>query len=282
MSLKVDGSTTPMTPIDPSVALAAALLDVGELQASSARTRANSLSMSRAVALSKARESLKRAQEAREDGGFFKKWGSELQTAAVVASVTASVATCGAGAPFAVCALTLLAAGCSAGSYAMKQTGADGKLCKLSIGGTDLTINWSDAVALGGIVAGGGAILAAPAAAPQGAGTAAKTAQAAAKSEGVSEACRVVHNGASLVQVGASAGRAYFTVREGISESRAAKSDAVVADAHADLAKADSETKDIIDAMKDFREVQSKIVEVASSIVETRSHALSAILEKRF
>lgn len=283
---EVSGSVATTTyAADPSASIAAALLDLGEVQSVNARQRANQLSFDRHLALTHARQALRDAQKARDEGGFFQKWGDELQAAAVVASVAASVATCGAGAPAAVVVLTLVAAGCSAGSYAMKKTGADGKLCTLEIGGKKLTINWSDAVALAGVAAGGGAAIASAsssgAAATKGATTAGQTAGSSASASSLQEACRVVHHAGVGAQVGTSGGRAYCTVRAGMANSEATQKDADATEANAQVATSDAETKDLIDELETSRQLRSKIVELVSAIVESKDASMNAIWARR-
>jgi hypothetical protein len=278
-------------PIDPALVMLKATLELSEINSTRASRRAYDLNDDRDRALRGAREALKAAREAKEEGGFFRKYADELSAVAVVASVTATVATAGAGAPTMVAALALTSAACSAGSYAMKKTGCDGTLCKLDIGGTELDIKWSDAVMLAGIAAGaGGAVAGASAstAASEGGQRAAQKAGEKAAEKAVeegstsvlAEVCVVVKTLAQLTNAGATAGQAYFTVKAGFADARSFEHEADSTEGKARSEQKQIELEDAIDEVRSAMELRTKAAKTASAMLEAKQAAMSAILRR--
>ncbi len=267
--------------LSPEATMAAAMLEMSEHGGNSARRRAASLSAERKVTLRAAQFALKKQQEAAEEGGMFGKWSSELQVAALVASAAATVATCGAGAPLAVAVLSAVATTASATSYAMKQTGADGQMCELNVGGKKITLNYSDGVALAGLGAGAGSAAAsagtaAAEAGKQGAEAANRTSQVA-----FQKFCTVAADVLEVAAGGAKAGQAYCTVRAGLANAEAVDHGADAKSADNEIEVINSRTDEAIDQYRDAAQLRSKILESIDALMAAQADTRRFIMGRR-
>ena len=274
-------SSVPRAVMDsPEAALASAMLEISKVGSNSARRRASELSTQRKVALKEAQFALKKQQEAAEEGGMFGKWSSELQVAALVASAAATVATCGAGAPLAVAVLSAVATTASATSYAMKQTGADGEMCKLNIGGKEITLNYSDGVALAGMGAGIGSAAASAGSATAEAGK--QSAEAANRSSlAFQKFCAVAADALEVAAGGAKAGQAYCTVRAGLANAEAVDHGADAKAADNEVEVINSQTDEVIDQYRDAAQLRSKILESIDALMAARADTRRFIMGRR-
>lgn len=267
-------ATTPSSALDavaadPEFMIASLEQQIGDMQLTSGRSRAEKLSTDRKASLDKARKALRDAVEKEEEGGFWSKLASKAKTVATVATVVAAAAAIGTGAG-APAGLALAAVACSVGSFAMKETGADTTMATLSIGGSKIDLNLSDCVALAGVAFG-----AAGSAATISADSTAKA------TNGFQVACKVTEVSAQATAVGAVGAQAGFTLRAG-----EAKADAVEyhADSRAAASRADksrSEIENEIDLLRGAMETRRKVREAVSKMMEERHATVVRLMEVR-
>ncbi|MBE7482898.1 MAG: hypothetical protein HS104_23335 [Polyangiaceae bacterium] len=253
---------------DPEIMIASLEQQIGDMQLTSGRSRAEQLSTNRKASLEKAKQSLRDAREKEDEGGFWSKLASKAKTVATVATVVAAAAAIGTGAG-APAGLALVAVACSAGSFAMKETGADTKLATLSIGGSEFDLNLSDCVALAGVACGSvGAAGAAGSTSTVATGTAA-------------EACQVAGVAAQATNVGATGAQAVFVVRAGDAQADAVEHHADSREATNRADKAQSQIEDQIDLLRGAMETRRKVREAVGKIMEQRHDTMVRLMEVR-
>lgn len=260
---------------DPEIVIASLEQQMGDMQLASGRSRAEKLSTDRKASLEKAKESLRKAMEKEDEGGFFEELASKAKTIATVATVVAAAAAIGTGVG-APAGLALAAALCSAGSFAMKETGLDTKVTTLNIGGTKIDLNLSDCVALAGVGCGAaGAVASMSGSAAAGAQTAAETAT---KLEVACQAVQVGAQGTAVVATGAQAG---FTLKAGEAQADAVEHHADSREATGRAEKSQSEIEEQIDLLRGAMETRRKVREAVSQMMEQRHDTLTRLMEVR-
>jgi hypothetical protein len=249
---------------DPETVLSAVMLEIQDCQLGQAQRNAQDADSKRSLALEKAHKALRDAMEAEKKSGFFAHLAAKYGgVATVAAAVAVTAGTAGAGAP---AGLALLAAGCSAGSYAMKATGLDAKAFRVA--GVD--IHLSDLVALAGMAAGVGS-----AAGAAGAGSKAATATAAQK------ACVYVEQTAQATQSVATAARAVTHYQAKSYEADATDDSARAKEANADAERAKGELEEQIGGMSGIVESRKRMMDVVDSILKQRHATQRALTEIR-
>jgi len=254
---------------DPETMIASVEQQIGDMQLNAGRSRAEQLSTNRKACLEKAREALEDARDKEEEGGFWSKLASKAKTVATVATVVAAAAAIGTGAG-APAGLALAAAACSAGSWAMKETGADARVATLSIGGTELDLNLSDCVALAGV-----ALSAGGSAASVGADSTAKGATT------LETACKVTEHAARGVNAGATGAGAYFVLRGGDARASAVESHADSREATNQAEKTQSEIENQIDLLRGAMDMRRKVREAVGKMMEERHQTAQRLMEIR-
>ncbi len=262
-------NSPPVANADPETVLAGVEQQIGDMQLLNGRSRAEQLSTGRTAALDKARKALKDAMKKKDEGGFWSKLASKAKTVATVATVVAAAAAIGTGAG-APAGLALMAVACSAGSFAMKETGVDTKVASLSIGDTTIDLNLSDCVALAGMACGGAGATSAVAA-----DTTAKGAS------GLQVACKVSEVSAQAVGVAATGAEAVFVFRAGDANARAVEHQADARQSSGQADEASSHIEEQVDVLRSAMDMRRKVRDTVSKMMEERHNTMVRLLEVR-
>jgi len=233
-------------------------LAIADSQLTSARASAADAQRRRGEHTVRAQKALQAAQRAAAKGSKWHGFGSSMKSVAKWAGVAAlaSSAVATGGASLAATPTLLVIAG-SAASFAMKQTGADTKICRL--GGVDLRA--SDLVLLGSLAAGMGLGMA--------------------PSDDARGLAAGVARGARGVSGAATAGAAVATVREGRYRAETLRRQS---DALAEELAAEHETRalgDAIDALRASGQFRARALEAVSQLLKTKEAATAALVGRR-
>lgn len=264
-TLTVTGSTQPtQTPIGPAAltlppaamgdAAAVALFASFATNDTKIRGATQSLEIAesqRQSAIKAAKEALRRAREAEQDGGFWSKVGKIAAAAAVVAGAAGAVFT---GGSSAVVGVAIAGALLSSASFAMKELDVDVEL--VEVGG--IKLNLSDAFALGGAACTSGA-------------------SAAATSTSGARVAKLVAGGADAAATGVQAGAKYGE-SQALGEMLDHEADATAHTNRADNASDQAEGE--IAMIEQIMEEKRKAMDAIASILNSQQAANAAIARR--